>query len=51
LFIKIAEQVFIKLLQQSLINKNPAYPEKIVLMVPPGKLGYIKGAIGDYKNE
>ncbi len=48
---KIAEQVFIKLLQQSLINKNPAYPEKIVLMVPPGKLGYIKGAIGDYKNE
>ena len=48
---KIAEQVFIKLLQQSLINKNLAYPEKIVLMVPPGKLGYIMEVIGGYKNE
>lgn len=51
---KIAEQVFIKLLQESLLNKNPAYPEKIVLMVPPGKLDYIRKVIKvieDYRNE
>lgn len=48
---KIAEQVFIKLLQESLLNKNPAYPEKIALMAPPGKLDYVRKVIEDYRNE
>jgi flagellar biosynthesis/type III secretory pathway protein FliH len=47
---KITEQVFIKLLQESLINRNPAYPGKIVLMVAPDKLDYIKAVINDYGN-
>ncbi len=48
---KIAEQVFIKLLQESLINRKSAYPEKIMLMVPPGKIDYIQEVIEDYRNE
>ena len=48
---KIPERVFIKFLQESLINMNPVYPEKIVLMVPPGKIENVKAIIGGNGNE
>ena len=48
---KIPEQVFIKLLQESLTIRDQVYPGKIVLMVPPARLDYIRAVIGGNCNE
>jgi hypothetical protein len=48
---KIPERVFIKLLQESLIIRNPVYPGKIILMVPPAKIDYIKAVFVDTCND